>query len=360
MITYYVDADAAGGGDGSSGSPYDSLSAAEAARNTADGVGGGGGAYTDIVRYLCSASSGGADTTGVTIFGGSQTAAYYLLIQTDTGHRASAKWNASKYRIEVANTFAIDVNDDYVRVDGVQARVTSVSSSGAGSFTASGNIAASNRIDFSNCLALGPDSDDTNYYVGFSMADSDTIANIYNCVVRRVASGSSARLGIDCSGVSASIYNCTVIGGQMAVRAQGSCVVTARNVYGGGSTFDCFYRRDTAYLYKTNCASSDGTADDTSSYETASNCLVNIALDATTFLDPLNATVIDRDWHLADTDSDLYGAGVEPGGADPLNYTTDIDGDTIGGGGRYDIGADWYYTAPAAETVKFFLRRRRW
>ena len=345
MTTYYVDCDAAGGGDGSVGSPYDAVSVAEAAQN---------GTFTDVIRFLCSASAGGKDTVGTFVWGGDQTAAYYLLIQAADGHRASAQWNPNIYGIEISGSAVncIAIGDDYCRVDGIQGRVTASTGNYNGCFVTTTNQSATNRVDFTNLLALGPVSDNTYSFTCYNNADPDGVMNLVNCVGRIVTTTDSNRTCVTSAGTTLNLYNCTFIGGQYAVQARSGCVVNCRNVYAAGSGNEAFYRRDTATLNKVNCASSDGTADDTDAYTTASNCLVNVPLDATTLLDPLNATVLSRDYHLAGVDSDLYGAGVAPGGSDPLNYTTDIDGDTIGVGGRYDIGVDWFVAAGGGQIAR--------
>ena len=92
--------------------------------------------------------------------------------------------------------------------------------------------------------------------------------------------------------------------------------------------------------------------DDTGTGETATNCVAAaVALDTDTFV---NVTGGSEDFHLAaGTGSALYGTGAAPGGSAPLNYTTDIDGETVA---TWCIGAD---SRPAAASFKLYWASRQ-
>jgi hypothetical protein len=193
---------------------------------------------------------------------------------------------------------------------------------------------------FSNCIFRGAGSADYNN-PGVYVADSQNTVTIWDCIIYNVGTRDNAYCsGVICDSGTANLYSSTVIGGKYGVCANGG-TINAKNVYAGGTLTEDFYR-GSGTLAKTNCASEDASADDTGTGETATNCVAAaVAIDTDTFV---NVTATTEDFHLAaDGNSPLEDAGVDTSGEGaPLNFTTDIDGDTIT---TWPIGADFRYVA---------------
>lgn len=319
MATWYVDPDAAGSADGTSWTnAYTALQTAVAAK-AANLTGAG------PVTFLCRSSAGTADTTAVTVGGYTTTAADYIEIKTDTTDRAGCSWNAAKYRLAPSDAACIIINEDYVRVDGLQIAIAATTAARNGVYVAL--VGAATDIRLSNLLVKGSNSADYGE-IGININDSTATVSIWNCLIYGLASSASrtTTFPFSLSCAAASIYNCVGIGGYRGVRVIGGDVV-AKNTY-CGLTHSADFDVAGGSLTKVNCASEDSTADDDNAGdELATDCIVGVACDTDTFV---NVTAGSEDFHLAaDGLSPLQGTGAAPGGSAPLNYTTDIDGETV-------------------------------
>ena len=67
------------------------------------------------------------DTTAVTINGWTTNSTHYIKIYTPTSERHDGKWNTSKYRLEVTNNYGIVVSEEFVRIEGLQVKLTNSS-----------------------------------------------------------------------------------------------------------------------------------------------------------------------------------------------------------------------------------------
>lgn len=99
----------------------------------------------------CRATTGLADTSAVTIDGWTTSATNYIKIWTDPSenYRHQGKWDDTKYRLETS-TYAIANYEDYVRIDGLQAKST------ATTFTSIIGLDGGMDIRVSNNLVIGP------------------------------------------------------------------------------------------------------------------------------------------------------------------------------------------------------------
>jgi len=323
-IVYYVDTDVVGGaGDGSSWSnAYASLNAAETARDGDIATAG------NTVTFLCRGATN-ADTAAVNINGWTTDADSYVKIEADPEDRHAGVWSTSKYRISIADALAFQIGEDYVTVDGLQIETSSANQAGQVPIIVNAQAATNNAVIISNCIVKGHNSG-TYTQSGILFGDADTISYVFNCIIYNINTLSGSR-GITGQGATQSIYNCTVIGGEYGIRSS-AATCNMKNCYLGGSGVEA-YLRNVGTLNKNYCASSDGSADDTGANETTdANYIINVALDNDTFVDSTG------NFHLAaDGLSPLQGEGAAPGGAAPLDYTTDIDGETIT---TWSIGAD--------------------
>lgn len=300
-----------------------------------------------------SGSWSSADTAAVTLTGFTLDATRYLHIYTDAANRATGPWSTSKYQLLVANASAIDIRatgsgNGLYRIDGLQVGV-----SGANAHYQSpvffNSASAGDTVWISNCI-LKQCANNTYRLPCYWTQDDDATVYMWNCALYGMGTTDNATNSAYWAyrGTN-NIYSCAIVGGKYGVNvASTSKTCTVKNTYCGGTRTEDFYR-SAGTLAKTNCASEDQSADDTSGAdETATNCVAAaVALNADTFV---NVTAGSEDFHLAaDGLSPLEDAGVDTSGEGaPLNFTTDIDGDTIT---TWAIGPDFRYVAPATGMV---------
>jgi len=273
-----------------------------------------------------------ADTTAVVINGFTTSAAYYPNIYTDAANRASMPWSTSKYNLSTANASALLLIDDHIRVDGLQISVTSSNASDQSGIAVYGQTSGANDIRISGCLIKGH-ANATYYNFGIDVEDSDTVLSIWDCIVYGTSTHASSK-GINVNAASTvSLYNVTVIGGTIGV-GRNAGTVTAKNCYAGGTSTNDY----NGTISMTTCASED---------DTGSAGLQTIAVDTDTFV---NVTATTEDYHLAiDGLSPLQNVGTDTSGdAAPLNFTTDMDGESFAD--DWDIGA--FANVPTTTTLK--------
>jgi hypothetical protein len=289
-----------------------------------------------------------ADTAAVDITGLTLDATRYLSIYTDAANRATGPWSTSKYQLLPANANAMYIREDFVRVDGLQIGLSAVDSHvDCCIYIAAVNAGAT--IWLSNLL-LKQAANDTYRCPCLAIEDADVTVHAWNIVAYGM--GAVNNLLNSCVYIplatTVNLYSSTIIGGKYGIYKAGVGTANVKNTYCGGTITEDFYRA-AGVLAKTNCASEDQSADDTSGAdETATNCVAAaVALNTDTFV---NVTAGSEDFHLAaDGLSPLEDAGVDTSGtAAPLNFTTDMDGDTIT---TWPIGVDFRYVAPATGMV---------
>lgn len=325
---YYVDPDVSGGaGDGSTwANAYSSLNAAETAQD-------GNITAGNAVVFVCGhngASQTTADTAAVNVFGWTTDADSYVAIRTETADRHTGLWSDAKYRLTIADSKALQISEDYVRVEGLQVAVTHTSAANQSALYVSAQATSDIRI---NDTLVKHAADNTNAQQGIYL--SGGIATVWNCAAYGLGTTALFTNGAMVVTGTMTVYSSTLIGGYAGLRVTTGSTCTAKNVYARGGTVS-FSNAGT--LTATYCASSDLTADDFG----ATGCVVSVAFDTDTFV---NVTAGSVDLHLAaDGLSPLMGAGIDTSGESaPLNFTTDFDGQTRDA--TWDIGADAWVIA---------------
>jgi hypothetical protein len=315
MATWYVDANlATGNHDGTDWTnAYATLSAAMVAKR---------GTLSEPCIFRCRATAGTADTAAVADTGMVTTPTNYVKIYVDQADRHAGVWDATKYRLSVTNANALYLESDDIWIDGLQIEVTANTAAYCNIYSLSDS-----RIDISNCILRGLDN--AFYASGGILLSVVGTANIWNTFVYGFANGNATPICMIGAG-TANVYSCVAISetnGYGILRSVGTLV--CKNTYARAGTAYAFSGTMTC----TNCASADHTADD----HGGANNLVDIAYGADTFV---NVTATTEDFHLAaDGLSPLQGTGTNTtGDSAPLNFTTDIDGQTIGA--SWSIGAD--------------------
>lgn len=313
-IDWYVDPAAVGAGDGTSwADAYTTLFAWEAAEEDDLTV-----AEDNYVVHCRTSGANPVDGTNLDIAGWTTSADYDIVIQVDQGDRHDGTWDATSYRLELANAdgSVISINENYVTFIGLQFYNT-VADDGIVIYI---NLQdAGNSINFHNCIvrmAATVDADTD----GIRCDDSDAIVTVRNTLIYDIGipdadawEGTSIRGAAACTWF---IQNCTVVGGWRGISVSGTPTLVNTAVKDCTVCFDIAGVVDTTY-----CASEDATADDDGG---AGNQVNVVAWD----FDNEGAD----DYHIG-TDSALYDTGFDMSGT----YTLDIDGETRG---TWDIGAD--------------------
>lgn len=290
----------------SSGGDYSSLSAWEAGEQR-DLV-----AADEIAVAECYSMQ---DTSQVTILGWTTDATRYIDIKTPVAERHDGKWNTAKYRLEVnaSGTGVIVINEDNVRLEGLQIRHADISPSGTECAIRVLSTGGTTDLRVSYCILR-----DGRYTVRLSSGSNHYWWNniIYGGTVGGLVTTTY-------SGIILDIYSCTIIGGDTQGIARSVGVVTAKNCYAYASGSGVAY---SGTIGKTTCASDD---------TTGSAGLQNIAYDTSNFT---NVTAGSEDLHIP-SGSDLIDVGTDTSGeAAPMDFTDDIDGDARGA--TWDVGAD--------------------
>lgn len=303
----------------SSGGDYTSLNAALAGQSadlTANCGGSGGAGILTIECYSME------DTTAATTGSGYTTSSsYYINITVPVAERHNGKWDTSAYRLNVNyNGRALEIDEFYTRLTGLQ-----VKNSASGAYCCIYmNHGSAYIVD--SCII---DGNDSIYFVFYdSSAHYQLTGTIRNSVIYN-----SARVGVELtigSSGTVNLQNVTIASCIRDGLKRSSGTVNATNVACIGNGDNSSYFDFTGTITKTNCASTDATADGT-------NCETGIAHSTSTFV---NVTAGSQDYHLV-SGSGLIDQGTSLSGI----FTTDIDGETRSG--TWDIGADEYVAAAA-------------
>jgi hypothetical protein len=246
----------------------------------------------------------------------------YLSIYTTAAARFDPHgpvWDTGAYILApnaiASTTAALSlVGVDYVFLDGLQVTTTNPGGSSRHIVVtgATARTDNNNQTRISNCILKGH-GHATHTSSVLSLATANLDVCVWNCIgFNSTALGSNRSLYANMSSTgTCKVSNCTFIGGEYAYyRASGA--MTIKNCYGGGSLSGDYY----GTMTKTTCASSDTTGD---------TGLQSIPVSAATFV---NVTPGSEDFHLA-AGSALIGVGTDTSGdAAPMNFTTDIDGDS--------------------------------
>src|SRR5574340_467643 len=158
-----------------SGGDYTSLSAWEAGRQ-ADLVTG------DIIEVAeCYAMN---DTTPFTIAGWTTDATRYIEIRTAAGEGHAGTWSTSKYYLSGTNATLIDVQEEFVRILGLQGQLT-YTGSGELACVAVGLLSGTSDVRIGKCLFKGIVSGDYGTAYGVfanDTADGNSVVNVFDSV----------------------------------------------------------------------------------------------------------------------------------------------------------------------------------
>lgn len=249
--TYYINPNSSGG-DGSTeatsgaAAAFTSMSACEAAAQTANADLTGDGVET----WICE-TGGLADGTACTIDGRTTTAGDYIDIYAHASHRHAGVWSDSKYRMELTNSSVLLIKENYVRVTGLQIKLTSNNTSGYNAIYIGTIDAGGSDIKVDRCIVKGDVASNTSSTAcyGIRSDDTDATVTVTNCIVYGILNSAATPegRGIGCTNGAVTASNCTVYGTRFGLyRSAGT--MTATNCVSFGNSDDFFGTITATYI----------------------------------------------------------------------------------------------------------------
>lgn len=280
----------------------------------------------------------GPDTTAVTVDGWTTGIANYVRIYTPIGanesnqsQRHNGKWEEGKWRHEKINSDNLYVNDDYVKLDGLQLKNTS--NNDDWNYAISLIDGVNQRVWISNNIIRGVISGNSDISRGINLAWSATPgqkeASIWNNIIYGWKNGNYAAFGLVVNSTWDAVYayNNTVYDSNVGFSSFDANDVFKNNLaYSNTTDYSGTYSAQS-----TNNLSQDGTAPAWGSYYR----------NATVKFTDQNS----HDFHLAPDDTAARNAGADLSADANLAITNDIDGNSRPTLGAFDIGADEGATA---------------
>ncbi|HRZ95363.1 MAG TPA: LamG domain-containing protein [Candidatus Moranbacteria bacterium] len=284
------------------------------------------------------------DTTGITINGWTTAQQNYIKIYTPTAstevtasQRHQGKWDEQKYRMETSDNGGIAIYDEFVRIDGLQIKITVTNTSDRHAiFNAVNN--ASSMMEVSNCILKGNITSDDTGSAGVSAQSAPSHDyKIWNNIIYGFTVASSQSCGIALAGAGGSdmyVYNNTLIGNDTGIFAHSGTTRLIKN--------NLSYDNKTDYSGTFNSASSYNISKDATSPN------AEYQSKTVSFVDPTN-----YDFHLSSSDAAAKNAGVDLSQDLYLPVSSDLDSQTRisnfqlpisnqipSPNSQYDIGAD--------------------
>jgi len=287
-----------------------------------------------------------ADATAATVPAKTGTdPTHFIQIQTTGANRHTGTWDATKYRLAVANATALIINNDYTVIDGLQ-----ITNSQNGNLQDVVRIGAltngANQVVISNSILYGGGSG-TYYQRGVAANGNYAQVFLFNDLVYNfpsISTSGSFPVYQSATGGVLSVYSSTLIGGYYGLDNL-TGTMTAKNVYAGGSTNGDYH----GTIGLTTCASSDATG--SSSPAGLRSVAVSTTADST-HAGFTNITGGSENY-LVKVGSPLVNTGTDThGDAAPMNFTTDIIGISRPQGAGWDIGA---FELSAGRTVHWLI-----
>jgi hypothetical protein len=323
-VTKVVDPDA--------GSGYDYLSLALWNTGRQGNITAVGRDTVEIAK--CRATGGTADSTVVNIDGWTTDATHYIKIWTDPSenYRHQGVWSDSKYHLSAGGAVVFKINEDYVKVDGLQFNAT-------GNYRAVDLLISSGTVEVSNNIiksTYASGNTGAGIRVYLAAGNFSGIAKIWNNIIYDYWGSAGNAITVGGGGTQAKsiyVYNNTAY----------NCDID----FDSGSAIDAgstllIYKNNLAQNYLSTCYSNTGKID---------TKVANLSEDATSPNDEFDSKVVafrnesGKDFHLDYSDTSALNNGTnltsDPDGH--LSFTTDIDSQTRPASdsvGHWDIGAD--------------------
>jgi hypothetical protein len=198
----------------------------------------------DNLVITCALGGGSLDTTSVTINGSTfNSSADYMTIESNAVSDARGETlDTGKYVLDVTDSNAMTIFDDYVRIMRMQIRLSGVDANSEACINAAA-LAAGAEIYVCESILQGANEAGTNSVCIYA---NDTDADFY--IANNVCYDTGARVSSDNSPIrvncnEAWVYNNTIIEGYRGIRQEGGTVYCINNlVYnqGGSATLGAF------------------------------------------------------------------------------------------------------------------------
>jgi hypothetical protein len=314
---------------------FDSLSDAIAGASDADHLNTTDLAAGHYVLNIPCYYDTGADTTAVLVDGYTTGANNYIHIYTPTDtftecnqrQRHYGTWDNSKYSLDITDSYAIQITDNYVNVDGLQIKVTASSGTNANGIMTPNNDFGTGEIRISNNILSGSLSGTVDYTDALSLR-ADNVGMVHY-VWNNIAYGWS-RAGSTITGAyysedsAAYVYNNTAADCMQGLyKAGAGSLIAINNIVKGSGDADAYVG---TFAAGTDYNATDG-ADDigVGTHNRTGRTIV--------FVDENN-----NDFRIAPIDMSVKDAGADLSADVNLSFSTDIQGQTRSG--SWDIGAD--------------------
>ncbi|MCH8094369.1 MAG: right-handed parallel beta-helix repeat-containing protein [Chloroflexi bacterium] len=291
---------------------------------------------TDLVSsntvMMVSAYGDGTDTTGVTIDSWTTGTNNYIQIYTPvsssevgTSQRHSGVWDTSKYYIESGGR-VLDIQEAYVRIEGLQIRQTSVSQNDDSGILVLAGSATSELYISHNIIRGVTSSSFWHTGIEISTVGPSSVAYIWNNIIYDFGdSGLGHAMNPTDPDLTSYIYNNTMYNNGNGLNHDSSGVAIGKNNISFSNTGSDYNGMD---------AASDNNLGEDAAFTGDGNYVQTSQTAAQMFVDPTGSP---RDLHILST-SDAYNVGADLSGDGNLPFSDDIDLDTRSG--SWDIGAD--------------------
>jgi acid phosphatase family membrane protein YuiD len=250
--------------------------------------------------------------------------------EANNSQRHSGKWDTGKYRMEISGVTAIDDYVNYLRIDGIQIKVTSSSASANGIMMDHVDTGSGGEIILSNniiqAVFSGTVSDSQGIRIYNALAAP--VIKAFNNIIYNFINGSTVNVDGILSNATIYAYNNTVYNSYRGFWVMSGTFV-AKNDIAQNTTVGYYGTFDNSSDYNisdhADCPGSPGS---------------NNKNSATVSF--VSTTAGSEDFHLANSDTVARDSGTDLSADSYLSFTTDIDGNIrpVGGTGKWDIGAD--------------------
>ena len=292
---------------------------------------------TDLVSantiMMVAAYGDGPDTTNLDINSWTTGPSNYIKIYTPTStsevgttQRHAGVWDTGKYHIEAVEK-VLDVQEEYVRIEGLQIRQTSVVQPGDSGIIV--NATGTAEYQFSHNIIREVTS--TNWHTGIEIytVGPSSVAYIWNNVIYDFGDSTFGyAMNPTDPDLTSYIYNNTMYNNGNGILEDEGAVAIAKNNIAFGHTGNDYGGMD---------AASDNNLGEDAAIPGDANYVQTSQTDVQMFVDPSGSP---RDLYILST-SDAHDAGADLSGDANLPFSDDIDGESRSG--SWDIGADEDY-----------------